>query len=210
MKPYYDQDGITIYHGDCRDVLPLLPPCDLVLTDPPYGVDYAAWDASVPYDLLPMFLKMATGAVLWFGASAMLRRDLAAFPVEPDRTLVWAPSFTLKKATKHGLYYRWHPIYAWRLPDKHEGPASDVLTTPTDGRNFWNHPATKPLKLIRQLVGFCEPGGIVVDPFMGSGTTLRAAMDLGLRAIGIELEERYCEVAVKRLSQQVLPLGIAS
>jgi hypothetical protein len=208
MMPYYERDGITIYHGDCRDILPTLPPVDLVLTDPPYGVDIAEWDATVPYDLVPTFLDISMGAVVWFGASPMLQTDLSQFAVKPDRTLIWAPSFTLLHTQANGLAYRWHPIHTWRIPKKHDGPKWDLLTTPTECGNWWRHDCTKPLKLIRQLAGFAPQNGLILDPFMGSGTTLRAAMDLGRKAIGIEIEERCCEIAVRRLQQQVLALDI--
>ena len=206
--PYYEQDGITIYHADCRDILPLLEPgsVDLVLTDPPYGVNIAGWDKEVPYEVLPTLLTVSSGAIAWFGASAMLQTDIANFAEPPERILIWAPKFSLAHTGKKGIFYRWHPVYLWRVPDKHDGPTHDVMTHGTDGRNWWNHPGTKPIKLIRDLVGLSPDGGIVLDPFMGSGTTLRAAKDLGRRAIGIELEERYCEIAAKRLQQAVLPM----
>ena len=206
--PYYDDGQITIYHADCRDILPHLEPgsVDLVLTDPPYGVGIAEWDGAVPYDILPTLLDVSSGAVVWFGASAMLRTDLMSFETPPERTLVWAPKFSLSHTGKNGIFYRWHPIHVWRVPKSHSGPSHDVLTHSTDGRNFWNHPGTKPLDLIRLLAGL--GGGTILDPFMGSGTTLRAAKDLGRKAIGIEIEERYCEIAVRRLQQAVLPLDI--
>lgn len=208
MTPYYDDGQITIYHADCRDVLPTLEPVDLVLTDPPYGVHLAEWDGEVPYNLLTDFLNLTNGPVLWFGGPNVAS-DVTGFPVPPQRVLVWAPTFKLQQVMAHGMAYRWHAIYAWQLPKKHDGPTWDVLNTPCDGRNFWNHPATKPLPLMRTLCGFAPQDGLILDPFMGSGTTLRAAKDLGRRAIGIELEERYCEIAVRRLSQAVLPLEIA-
>lgn len=206
MKPYYEQDGITIINADCRDVLPTIEAgiVDLVLTDPPYGVNIAEWDKQVPYDLVPTLLDLSIGALVWFGSSAMLQTDLESFPVKPDRTLVWAPKFSLSHTGKNGIFYRWHPIHVWRVPTKHSGPSHDVLTDSTDGRHFWNHPGTKPISLIRTLAGLGT--GTILDPFMGSGTTLRAAKDLGRKAIGIEIEERYCEIAVKRLQQAVLPL----
>lgn len=207
IQPYYERDGIVIYHGDCRDILPELEQVDLVLTDPPYGVDYDEWDAEVPYAILPDLLSLSRGAVLWFGASSMLQADLSTFSPPPDRMLIWAPRFSLSNTGRDGLLYRWHPIHAWRLPGSHDGPKHDVLTTSTGGRNWWDHPATKPLDLMRSLVGFAPDRGTILDPFMGSGTTLRAAKDLGRHAVGIEIEERYCEIAARRLEQQVLPIG---
>lgn len=207
MTPYYDDGQIQIWHGDCRDVLPLFDPVsvDLLLTDPPYGIDFAEWDADVPYEIVDQFPH---STVAWFGAASRLALDVAAFTERPERTAVWAPSFTLSHTRADGMAYRWHPIYLWRIPKKHDGPKWDLLTTPTECGNWWRHDCTKPLNLIRQLAGFAPPNGLIVDPFMGSGTTIRAAKDLGRRCIGIELEERYCEIAVRRLQQSVLPLEI--
>lgn len=77
-----------------------------------------------------------------------------------------------------------------------------------DGRR--EHPTQKPLGLMRWCLTTAGGSGTVLDPFMGSGTTLRAALDLGRRAIGIEIEERYCEIAARRLDQMVLPLAVTA
>jgi site-specific DNA-methyltransferase (adenine-specific) len=203
-KPYYEENGIVIYHSDCRIILPHLAHVDLVLTDPPYGVDAAAWDGFVPYELLGMFLRHKT--VVWFGAASKLWESADSFNPRPERVMIWGPRFSLSKTMANGLAYRWHPIYLWNIPKKHEGPTWDIVDDPTECGNWWNHHCTKPLTLMHKLVGFCEPEGTIIDPFMGSGTTLRAAKDLGRKAIGIEIEEKYCEIAAKRLAQEVLPL----
>lgn len=209
MKPYYSDDAVTIYHGDCRKVLPSLA-WDSVVTDPPYGVkaEYrphgkssgvkASWDDFVPYELLDEFGAVP---VLWFGAAPMMAEAFARFSPTPDRTLMWTPKFTLSMVAKGGIAYRYHPIYAWNLP-KQSPAVHDVLTDPTECGNWWVHQATKPVKLMRRLVAMTD--GIVLDPFMGSGTTLRAAKDLGRSAIGVEVDERYCEIAAKRMAQEVL------
>ena len=203
--PYYhDPDaGMTIYCADCRDILPHLEPVDLVLTDPPYGVNCDWWDARVPHELLKHFLSKAA-TVVWFGAAAQHRNDLLAFDPPPQRIGVWAPAFTLSKTMANGMQYRWHPVYMWGLPKKHDGPTWDVFLHCCEGHHFWNHPATKPLKLMKSLCGLAS--STILDPFMGSGTTLVAAKQLGRKAIGIEIEEKYCKIAVERLKQGVLPL----
>jgi hypothetical protein len=214
VKPYFERDGIRIFHADCRDVLPGLAAVDLVLTDPPYGVgvDYLSYidSATALADLiaacLPECLRLGTGGVVWFGATPTMARDLAMMPTAPQRILVWRVTFSLAGARANGMFYRWHPIYAWQLPKRHDGPNQDILSEPAAGHCGWFHPGTKPLPLMRRLAGFAPVDGTILDPFMGSGTTLRAAMDLGRKAIGIEIEERYCEIAAKRLDQMVLPL----
>jgi len=209
MDPYYSDDHVTIYHGDCLKILPELE-FDAVVTDPPYGINaearphgansgqIATWDEFVPYDLLGMFGPVS---VIWFGSPIKLAEAFDRFDPTPDRTLIWAPRFTLSMSAKGGIAYRFHPIYTWRLP-KQSPTVHDVLTDNTEAGNWWCHQATKPLTLMRRLVAMTE--GTVVDPFMGSGTTLRAAKDLGQHAIGIELEERYYEIAAKRCAQGVL------
>jgi DNA modification methylase len=207
MNPYYDDGRVTIYHGDCREILPTLS-ADAIVTDPPYGVGCDWWDDRVPHELLEVFLSRSTGPIAWFGSASQHRNDLLAFDPPPERIAIWSPKFTLTRNMSKGLAFRWHPIYLWRIPDKHEGPTWDVLTTPTSGHDWWNHPATKPLDLMAQLVGLCTAGGVVVDPFMGSGTTILAAKNRNRLAIGIEIEERYCEIAARRCSQEVLELGV--
>ena len=123
------------------------------------------------------------------------------FDPPPDRCLIWAPRFTLSLSASNGIAYRYHLIHTWRLP-KQTRTVHDVFTDSTECGNWWDHQATKPLTLMRRLVDLTE--ATVCDPFMGSGTTLRAAKDLGRPAVGIELDESYCEIAAKRMSQGVL------
>jgi len=202
--PYYAQDGITIYHGDCREVLPSLRWYDCVCTDPHYGIASRwcggsshgwgqakakaalrnQWDA-VPPSLTLLDLSRPT--IIWGGNH---------FALPPSRSwLVWRkevnPSLTLGDAE-----------LAWTNLDRvirvYDHPRSKVTRHLVP-----EHPTTKPIALMRWCLQFL-PDGLVLDPFMGSGTTLRAAKDLGRSAIGIEIEERYCEIAAKRLAQGVL------
>lgn len=203
-KSYYEEAGIVLYHADCREILPLLEPVDLVLTDPPYGVGYDTWDDSCPYDLLPLFLSKCVGTVIWFGAAPQVIWVDKFYP-RPARILIWAPRFTLSHAQQDGISFRWHPIYCWNIPRRHDGPVWDILSDSTETGNWWKHTCTKPLSLIKRFAAFSPEGGQILDPFCGSGTTLVAAKQLGRRAIGIEREERYCAIAVERLRQSVLP-----
>jgi DNA modification methylase len=211
MKPYYADDAVTIYHGDCRDVL---PERDAVVTDPPYGVnarqrDHAKnegpvldWDAEYPHDVINREVQKG-GSVLAFGAATTIARELAAFTRTP-RVLIWSPRFKLGMLAKDGMAFRYHPIYAWGV--RAIGPTvRDVFDESTEAGNWWNHPATKPVRLMTALVSLTT--GTVLDPFMGSGTTLVAAKGLGRKAIGVELDERYCEIAARRCSQEVLGLS---
>jgi site-specific DNA-methyltransferase (adenine-specific) len=230
MEPYYQRDGITIYHGDARDILPLLDtPVDLVLTDPPYGdvthegaravtstralVDFASTTSA---ELRSLIAGLAPLCRAWYFAT-MEWQHIADLEREPPagwrfvRFGVWvkpngAPQFTGDR-----------PGTGW------EGVC--ILHRDT-GRMAWNggghhavwvhpkasgtHPTGKPEPLVRKWIAqFSNPGDLILDPFMGSGTTLRCALDMGRRAIGIELDERYCRIAAQRLRQLVLPLGAA-
>jgi site-specific DNA-methyltransferase (adenine-specific) len=217
MKPYYSDGGVVIYHGDARESVPTLEPVDLVLTDPPYGIahptnygDRGRGGRSG---------KDAEGRVLW--TSPQSRNYPPVFgddePFDP-RWLLWG-----------GNYYA-HllpPQSGWLVWDKERPDTLDQATCElawTDCvkgvrrlRWLWNgmirkghdeigHPTQKPEALMRwcMTLPWTADYQTILDPYMGSGTTLRAAKDLGRRAIGIEIEERYCEVAAKRMSQAVL------
>ncbi len=204
-EPYYDEDGITIYHGDCRDVLPIIEPADvdLVLTDPPYGINYRSgpyWDHAIvagddaPFD--PRYLLDTFRCLLLFGAN----------------------NFT-----------RWLPVGGWVVWDKRDAvsrrlPGSDGEMAWTNLhsqiriiKHLWMphtmrdepllHPTQKPAALMRYILGeWSKPDDLILDPYMGSGPIAQACYDMGRRYVGIEIEERYCEIAVQRLSQQVLTL----
>lgn len=224
MKPYYDSGGITIYHGDCRDILPSIS-ADAVITDPPYGVgvkygdEYS--DTKVGYWawLIPTINMMRWSAPV----VAFTHRVTALAYLEGwDWIGVWNKpmSFGCRVGNSPVLPH-WEPIFLYgvfSLGVKGE-MLSDVISCNPEragninkgliGREKWKkgdmakHPTPKPIRLYSKLIK-CLSKKSVIDPFMGSGTTLRAAKDLGRRAIGIEIEERYCEIAAKRMSQEVL------
>ena len=222
MKPYYEEPGITIYHGDCRDILPSLPKVDLVLTDPPYGVNWQSnWrddtfdkikgDDAVDGDWIYM-TKSST--FYCFTKWVVMQKWVDIFnavPIKVRDVLVWD-----KKSHGAGNLKSWAPcyemiIFASKDSPKLEGTRSqnvlrhwrvDAGATGISTGTLLNHPAEKPVELFREIMN--KHLGTILDPFMGSGTTLRAAKDLGRKAIGIEIEEKYCEIAVKRLAQEVL------
>ena len=194
MQSYYERGGITIFHGDCRDILPSLDPVDLVLTDPPYGMAKAEWDVLIdPIEWLPAARRSLTVAV-FCGV-----RGLHAYP-KPDWTMAWVRLASTQRNGKFRGFNNWEPILVYggdRIPN-------DVFSVPNlQEPEGHGHPTTKPTSLMTRILTRLG-GETILDPFMGSGTTLRAAKDLGRKAIGIEIEERYCEIAAKRLSQEVL------
>lgn len=209
MNPYYEKDGITILHGDCRDILPTLTKVDLVLTDPPYGIGYEASRyqhasfsgviAGDEADFSPEFLlPIGKEKILWGANNYAMRLPRGGW-------LCWD-----KRVTKEADKILGSPFeLAW-----HSNPAKYEIArilhggaVNADGRFPRQHPTQKPLALMAWCLMECSATtGPVLDPFMGSGTTLVAARNLGRRAIGIEIEEKYCEIAAKRLQQQLLPM----
>jgi len=203
MTPYYQDDWATIYHGDCREILPELPKVDLVLTDPPYGILAEAGSAAtrrpggnkddgrIVWDVAPT--KDECAAFLAAGASAMVWGGLH-LPLSPTvGYLVWDKQID-------GLNFGECEV-CWTTmrfaPRMHRERAVNI-----DGGK--QHPTQKPVSLFRWCLGFGGDPQSILDPFMGSGTTLRAAKDLNRHSIGIEIEERYCEIAANRLAQEVM------
>jgi site-specific DNA-methyltransferase (adenine-specific) len=220
VKPYYEDAACTIYHGDCREVLPTLEPVDLVLTDPPYGIsldtanharqrtalaranDYApVFMDDEPYDPTPLLryprlilfganhyatrLPESPSWIVWDKTAGLQSDRAIGFNDNADAELIWTNLGGPVRVLKH----RWIGI---------------MKATERDDARL--HPTQKPVALIRHLIELFARG-TVLDPYMGSGSTLRAAKDLGRTAIGIEIEERYCEIAAKRLQQSVMALA---
>ncbi len=228
IKPYYEADGITLYHGDCREILPGLT-ADAVVTDPPYGIgfdygdgghnddpgSYGAFVWSVirtaeillPPDGYSVVFQSATTAHMW---PQWFPRDWRIFTA-PKSFAQIRPCRPFQ-AVDFALYWRkdggrqgkqpWHP-----KPGRDWFVSSETAAT----ANRPDHPCPRPIDLMLYLVAlFVPPGRVVLDPFNGSGTTLLAAKQLGRRAIGIEVDERHCETTARRLSQRVLDFGGAA
>lgn len=212
MTPYYRQDGITIYHGDCAEILPSLQNVDHVLTDPPYGinasrdrdsakwgwVDYGGsqWDAQRPStELLRAILDKGKHSIIW-GANYFID----ALPWKPkQKWLIWD-----KCQTEFSLADAELAWCSWEGAIRRFSYARALALK--DGKQ---HPTQKPVELMKWCIGQFPERGDILDPFMGSGTTLVAAKALNLRAVGIEREERYCEIAALRLRQGTLPMEMA-
>lgn len=232
--PYYDEGGITLYLGDC---LRLLPRLDLgingmCITDPPYNARknygpatndnrlwpdwvrwlnkrFGRWEESCPETL--MFLSQTA----YRHYVRHSRRDMywSAIWHKPLSMAVCAAPFM--PHWEHICYFGERKKGQVRHADgtfvKHSAPGwgSDVFTANIEiGKDRFGHPTPKPMKLMREIVGrVAGDVEFILDPFAGSGTTLRAAKDLGVRAIGIEIDERHCAQAVRRLQQGVLDFG---
>jgi DNA modification methylase len=207
-KPYFQDPSVTIYHGDCRQIAPLLGRFDLLLTDPPYGIgrdgskrstgshggrkayDFLGWDAERPPDwVISMLLDAAEKHILWGGnyfvdslppAMKWLVWDKGQRIAQSDGELAW---------TSLGGALRIHTLNRVALAQ--------------DGAQ---HPTQKPEELISWCIQQADPVQTILDPFAGSGTTGRVAKNLGKSCVLIEREESYCEIAAKRMGQEVLSL----
>lgn len=222
MKPYYhdEKSGITIYHGDCREILPSLGGADLVLTDPPYGInggrggsrdrgkgDYAAsFTDSLDY-LISVTVPVIKTCIETYGRVVVTPgiTGLFHYPVPADIGCFFTPA-----SCGHGPWglNTFNPILYYGKNPNHRGPPTGRVLT--EMPESLNHPCPKPIRAWTWLLNKASIlGETVIDPFMGSGTTLVAAKNMGRKAIGIEIEEKYCEIAAKRLSQEVLPLDFS-
>jgi len=225
ITPYYDQDGITIYCGDCREILPQLDvKVDLVLTDPPYGInvlkttyhpskankrwgnsatekrgwDYSEWDdVRIPKETIKNLLTISSKMIIWggnyyadwlpaSGSWLVWDKDNGSNDFA-DCELAWTNLDTPVRKIKH----RWNGMLQENMADK----------------EYRYHPTQKPLPVIKWAALFLQDG-LILDPFLGSGTTAVAAKILGRKCIGIEIEEKYCKIAVERLRQSVMRLDV--
>jgi len=198
--PYYERGGITIYHGDCREILPDVS-SDVVITDPPYGFRKADWDSEFPTDWLTG-LSPSSAIAIMPGIN-----NLMSVPCPDGFEYRWMLSIHIANGMTRGLmgFGNWIPVLVYARPGSSLYRCQQDATVVSIRGDMPSHPSPKPIDAMRWLVDRFE-GETILDPFMGSGTTLRAAKDLGRKAIGIEIEERYCEIAARRLEQEVLAL----
>lgn len=207
MIPYYEEAGVTIYNGDCREVLPKLKRCEFGFADPPYGVGlgYASHDDTALVDLswLRLLRTLTDMTVVTPGLVNLFDYDRAdGILCRFDRTA--------QSPARFAWLSKWEPILIYgSLRGKSRAPWDVIETASQVERNRLpvDHPCPKPESLLLHLLNYYTVSGeTVVDPFLGSGTTAVACRRLGRMCIGIEIDERYCEVAAKRLSQLALPL----
>lgn len=205
MKPYFQDDAVTIYHGDCAEIVPGLGRFDLLLTDPPYGIgrsgkprstsshgghkgyDDLGWDSEPPKDsTMKMIMGACSESTIW-GANYYPH----IMPPGPG-WLLWDKGQRIDQADGElAASTRKGPLRVFTL---------NRVAIMTDGAV---HPTQKPLALMKWCITLAGDVKTILDPFAGSGTTGRAAKDLGRKAVLIEREEKYCEIAAKRMSQQV-------
>jgi site-specific DNA-methyltransferase (adenine-specific) len=227
--PYYSDENVTIFHGDCRQIIPDLQRADVLISDPPYSkathanvktwndapdstsdtsrvIDFDGIDGSGLREVFDLADPLRWSV---FFCDNVLAAELMQNP--PSRTgfvrqSVWVKPRGAPQLTGDRPAMWWESIMAFHPKGKKQwngGGNHGNYFHDTDRET--NHPTSKPLAIVRDLVvRFSNEGETILDPFMGSGTTLRAAKDLGRKAIGIELDEKYCEIAATRMGQGVL------
>jgi len=213
ISPYYEDNGIRIYHGDCEEILPQLQ-FDCIITDPPYGInlktDYRKRGRdklAACQDYIPIH-----GDDKPFNPSWLLKFG--------KPSLLWGANYYANLLPQCSGWLVWDKL----RPHKMDQAVAELAWTNfvkgvrvfrylwngmiRDGKEKLVHPTQKPIALMKWCLSLrWSPGGTIADPYMGSGPTLRAAKDFGRKAIGIEIEEKYCEIAAKRLSQESLFTG---
>lgn len=211
MSVYYSDDLVTLYHGDCREVTDWLD-ADVLVTDPPYGIDYRSNRTKSEVVARSIANDKDTSVrdaalAVWGNRPRIVFGSPGVADIEGVR-LVWH-----KPGSGMGdLSMPWKPDYEFiyvRGSGFSGNRDTSVLTYPLRVfRGDLVHPHQKPIDLLEALMLKCPPG-VVADPFAGSGATLRAAKNVGRKAIGVELNEGYCEAIAKSLGQDTLFGGAA-
>lgn len=231
MPKYYEDSRVTLYHGDCREVIADLSSVDHIITDPPYSSathsgartrttgarseSLVTFDEWTDEDMAEMFREFGRIVGGWVIAT-MDWRHIAQLAVDTPRGLrfarfgVWVKPNSTPQLTGDRPAQGWEGVACLHSDGKrmswNGGGKRGVWTANTI--NAVDHPTAKPVPLVAEWVRlFTNHGDTILDPFAGSGTTLVAAAQEGRKAIGVELEERYCEIIARRLDQGVLDLG---
>lgn len=223
--PYYADDMVTLYHGDCRELADLWTCADVLVTDPPYGRNWRQGNLKLSRsDAHPGIANdestAARDAALdaWGDRPAIVFGDLMLPPPLGTKlvAIYWKNDLMSgSRGAIAGFRRDAEAIYLLHSWPSGLGGESSVIETKTmlssaNGiAKRYGHPHAKPGDVLQRLIAKCPPG-VIADPFAGSGSTLVAAKALGRRAIGVELDERYCEIAARRLAQDVLDFGEAS
>jgi site-specific DNA-methyltransferase (adenine-specific) len=205
---YYEDEWVTLYHGDCRE-FPQWTDADALVTDPPYGIDWKGTSYNTGARRSSIANDKTTAArdealALWGTKRPALvfGSQLLAPPDGTKQVLVWRkPPDAGFMGTVGGYRRDWEAIYLMGAWPSKAAERSAVIESPGTMNSYLSgHPHAKPVSLMEMLIRSTD--GVIADPFAGSGSTLIAARNLGRKAIGVELDEKYCELIVKRLCQQ--------
>ncbi len=212
IKPYYNDDkyGITIYHGDCLEIMPDLEPVDLVLTDPPWNLGYFE-DDNKQWGEYSTWLEKTRDILIQKSKAVFIFQSSKAVPFVAHLFKNWTMFANPKSFCQLVKGQMSNAFDVGFLNDNKTGFTGVTgwrnwhIANNSSGKNAHRghgHPTPRPVDTLRFIIGMFSHQ-VILDPFMGSGTTLVAAKELGRKAIGIEIEEKYCEIAVRRLQQDV-------
>jgi hypothetical protein len=221
--PYYADDLVTLWLGDCREVTDWLS-ADVLVTDPPYGrgaagIDYQNRSVGRTYNHTDRQAPIvgdedtsmrAAALAAWGARPAVAFGDLRIpVPAGTAQVLIYQKPPDGGHHSTAGFRRDIEAVYLLKLPAGHGGRSSVISSgarsqgNPSSCAARYGHPHAKPVDVMETLISACPPG-VIADPFAGAGSTLVAARNLGRAAIGVEIEERYCEIAARRLAQGVL------
>ncbi len=228
MKPYYQDDAVQIFHGDCREILPELPKADLLLTDPPYLQSKSGGGLIGRRETYQRIQSLSDFDPKWLCEQLSTVCKSAHGYIFCSKNLL-CPYISVAETRGWGwdilVYAKNNPMPAKN--NKYLTDAEFIIFFREPGKCYFNndapyenyfkvkrvncspsefgHPTEKEIAVLKSMILVStRPDDLVIDPYLGSGTLLRAAKDLGRKAIGIEIEEKYCEIAAKRMSQEVL------
>lgn len=213
MTPYYQDDLVTLYHGDCREILPTLD-ADVVVTDPPFNVgkDYGVYKDKLPDDEYEDMMRVVAAAAPrhgWVAPHVQLRLFLELLGPHAVTVVVRRGA---AGPYRFGWANQFEMLLAVGKPNRMTPDLWDDIRLKGEGYFFredhYDNPGYTPYQILARLVSLLSlPGELVVDPFSGTGTTLHAAKAQGRRVVGIEVDERWCDVAAARCAQEVLDLA---
>lgn len=216
MQPYYQDKYVQIFHGDCREILPELSGggIDLVLTDPPYGVNKTEWDIETDWRiLLPQVMRILPvkddSIVIVFCATRYIADTIGFIPFPYRWQFIASCPNNMIPGDIGFAKYTSALIFSSRKSIHSDAQDLREFAAGTDELKHNGHPTPKPISIIAYLVEhFSKPDELILDPFLGSGTTAYCAKKLGRKCIGIEISEKYCEIAARRCQQAVMELDI--
>lgn len=223
-QPYFEDDGIVLYHGSCLEIDAWLQ-ADVLVTDPPYGMSFRSGmrKATEKFDkiqgddtpeLRDNMLQMWRGAKGTDAIGAVFGTWRVPRPPDCTNVLVWykfgaGPGMGNLAEVFGNSHEDIYILGSWKKPPKVTRRGSVIQTNESRSAEAEKvgHPTPKPVGLMEQLIEATVPGTVIAEPFAGGGSTLVAARNLGRKAIGVEIEEKYCEIIANRLSQGALDFG---
>lgn len=219
MIPYYQDEFVTLYHGDCMDSLEKWTTADVLVTDPPYGISWSQREYASDNQTKNVIANDGDTAIRDAALKAWGKRPWIVFgswkaprPADTKTRLIWHKTGSNPGPLNAAFMSNDEEIYVSAGGFRKSSPPLRSVITTNESRSTQvqriGHPTPKPVGLMEILVDRCPPG-VIADPFAGSGATLIAAKNLGRKAVGVEMEEKYCEIIAKRCAQDVLDFGAA-